>query len=46
MDNKDKKFCFFEEIFLLADISMDISFEMPFLSLSNFEINFNNWELR
>lgn len=35
VDNKDKKSCFFEETFLLADISIAIAFGMFFLILSN-----------
>lgn len=46
IDNKDGKSCFFEDTFLLADISIDISFGMLFLTLSNIEINFNNEELK
>ena len=33
--DKARKICFFEESFLLADISMDVALEMPFLTLSN-----------
>lgn len=35
VDDKDRKSCFIEEIFLLVDISIDIASEMPFLTLSN-----------
>lgn len=46
IDNKDKKSWFFEEIFLLADICMNITFGMPFLTLSDIKIDFNNRELK
>lgn len=42
INDKDEKSCFFEETFLLADISMNITFEMLFLTLNNAEVNFNN----
>lgn len=42
VDDKDKKFYFFEETFSLADISMIIAFGMLFLILSNVKVNFNN----
>lgn len=46
LDDKDKKFRFFEEIFLLANISIDIVFGIFFLILNNVQIDFNNQELR
>lgn len=46
IDDKDEKSPVFETTFLLVDISIDITFEMPFLNLNNIWINFNNWELR
>lgn len=46
VEDKDKKFCFFEKIFLLADISMDVALGMLFLNLSNVEVNFVNWKLK
>lgn len=49
IDYKVKKLSFFEETFLLANISIDIVLEMPFLILSKIEINFlerePNWKL-
>lgn len=42
VDDKDKKSRFLEKIFLLTDISLDIVFGIPFLILSNVEVNFNN----
>ncbi len=35
---------FFEETFLLADISMEVVLEMPFLSLSNVDVKFAELE--
>lgn len=46
MDNKEKKFRFFEKTCLFADISIDNDFEMLFLTFTNFEVNFKNQELR
>lgn len=40
MDNKAERFQYFEEIFILADISISVTLCMPFLILSNVEINF------
>ena len=37
--NKKRKFCFFEEIFLLADINIDIALDILFFTLKNIEIN-------
>ena len=36
MEDKDGRSHFFKEIFLLADISMDITLNMPFFTLNNF----------
>lgn len=44
VDNKDKKFRFFEEVFLLANINIGITFKIFFLILSNIKIEFNNRE--
>lgn len=38
--DKKKKLRFFEEIFLLTDISMNIAPGIPFLTLTNVEIDF------
>lgn len=46
VDNKNGESRFFEETFLLANISIDITFRMPFFILNNVEVNFNNQELR
>lgn len=40
VNNKAEKVRFFEETFLLADISMDMALEMSFLTLSNANIYF------
>lgn len=46
VDDKDRKYCFFEETYLLADISIDIACKMFFLTLSNVEVNFYNRQFR
>lgn len=46
IENNHKSSCFFEEIFLLADISVHVAFEIFFLILSNVEVNLINQELR
>ena len=38
--NKERKYHFFEEIFLRADISINIALLMPFFTLNNIEIDF------
>ena len=40
IEDKEKRFRFFEETFLLAYISMDINLGMLFFILSNIEIDF------
>lgn len=40
MEDKKRKSRFFEESFLLADISINIALDMPFLTLTNDEIEF------
>ena len=40
IENKERKFEFFEKIFLLADISIDITLNIPLFTLSNIEIDF------
>lgn len=42
VEDKEGKFCFFKEIFLLADISINVAFGILFLTLGNVKINFNN----
>lgn len=46
VDKKDGKPHFFEETFLLADISIDIAFKISFFTLNNIVVNFNNQELK
>lgn len=41
VDNKNKKSRFFNEVFLLAYISIDVIFRMFFLILNNIKIDFN-----
>ncbi len=38
--DKDSRKRFFEENFLLADIRLDIMLRMPFLTMSNTDIDF------
>lgn len=47
MTDKAENVCFFEETFLLANVSMisDVVLEMLFLTLSNTDVNFPDWEL-
>ena len=40
VSNKDSKRRFFEESFLLADVRPNIMLKMPFLMMSNADINF------
>ena len=40
MENKKRKFRFFEKTFLLANISMDIALGIPSLTLSNVKVDF------
>lgn len=43
--DKAKKSWYFKEIFFVADIGMTVALNMSFLTLSNAEIYFANWEL-
>lgn len=45
VDDKGWMSEFFEETFLLADIGMDVAFEIFFLTFSNAEINLVDQEL-
>lgn len=45
VEEKEERSCFFEETFLLVDISMDITLEMLFFILINVEIDFVDWDL-
>lgn len=46
IDDKIKKYRFFEKTFLLADISMNVAFGILFLTLNDAKINFNNQKLK
>lgn len=46
VDDKDEKSRFFEEIFLLANISIDVTFRILFLIFRNIKKNFNDKKLR
>lgn len=43
--DRAEKVLFFEEIFLLADISMDVALRIPFFTLSNANVHFTYWRL-
>lgn len=44
VDDKNKMSQCYTEIFLLTNLSIDIILGMFFLTLSNVEINFVNWD--
>ena len=44
--DKDGRERFFEESFLLANVSPDIVLEMPFLTMSNVDVNFQARDLQ
>ncbi len=44
--DKDGKERFFEESFLLANVKPDIVLGIPFLTMSNVDINFQAWDLQ
>ena len=44
--DKANRVRFFEETFLVANVSPEVVFEMPFLTLSSADIDFLGWELR
>ena len=43
--DKINKVKFFEEIFLMANICPEVIFKMFFLTLSNADVDFLDWEL-
>lgn len=45
-DDKDEMFHFFEKTFLLAKISIDITFKIFLLILRNVEVNYNDLEFK
>ena len=44
--DKANRVRFFEKTFLMANISPEVVFVMPFLTLSSVNIDFSDWELR
>ena len=46
MKDKANRVRFFEETFLVANISPKVVFGMPFLTLSSANVDFLGWELR
>ncbi len=46
MWDKDSRERFFEESFLLADVKLNIGLRMPFLTISNANVNFQAWYLQ
>lgn len=44
-DNKYGKSLFFEETFILADISIDIALRISFFTLSDVKVNFINYKI-
>lgn len=46
IDEKDGNSHFFEEIISLANITMNVTFKIFFLILSNMEVKFNNQKLQ
>lgn len=46
VDDNDKKFCVFEDTVLLANIGLNVTFEISFLTLKNIKVSFNNGELK
>ena len=45
MSNKNGREKFFKESFLLTNVKLDIVFRMPFLSMSNIDVDFQAWDL-
>ena len=45
ISNKDGRVRFFKENFLLANIKLDMIFEISFLSINNIYIDFRTWNL-
>ncbi len=46
MSDKDGRERFFEESFLLADVSPDVVLGMPFLTMSNADVDFQTRDLQ
>ena len=45
MSDKDEKERFFEKNFLSTDVKPDMVLKMPFLTMSNTDIDFQAWNL-
>lgn len=45
LNDKDKKVRFFEETFLLVNISLELILGMPFLTLSTTDVKFSKRQL-
>ncbi len=45
VSDKDRRERFFEESFLLIDVSPDIVLGMPFLTMNNADVDFQAWDL-
>ncbi len=46
MLDKDGREKFFEKNFLLANVKLDIVLEIPFLTMSNVDVDFQAWDLQ
>ena len=46
MINKANQIRFFEKTFLIADVSLEVVFEISFFTLSDADIDFLDWKLR
>ena len=46
VENKANRVKFFEETFLIANVSPEVFFEMSFLILNGVDVDFWGWELR
>ena len=44
ISDKNSRERFFEESFLLADVKPDVVLEMPFLTMSNIDVDFQVWD--
>lgn len=42
VEHEEEKFCFFEETFLLADISINVALVISSFILSNIEVDFTS----
>ena len=42
--DKANRVSFFEETFLVANVSLKVVFAMPFLTLSGTDVDFSSWE--